>query len=434
MATTSRATDNIRGLHLCNLWMPEILRIAFATPEYVTEDHFDGGLANYINRIAKLLADRGHDVHVVTLSLKNEDHFDHEGVMVHRVMLKPVWHAFNRATRYSLTTTLHWLNFSTQAFRKLKQLHREHPFHLIQYPNYSFCGLFSIPFLRSAHVVRASSYQPAWNDIDGVKRNLDSAIIERLEGLQYKLTRNVFAPSNAMQKTLTKKAKVRDARVIPTPFYVETREWDHTVYEQYLKGKKYALYFGRFQLHKGFHTLAQALPRFLNQCPDAYVVCIGRDMETSLASSMAGYARALCGSSAARLILLENLPHSQLYPVIAGAQFIVLPSLIDNSPNACLEAMGLGKVVIGTSGTSFDELITDRVNGFLVPPADPALLAEKMISAWTDTGMATMAEAAKQRMQEFAPEKTVASLLSYYSEILHVNGYDRHQDQKSSPK
>jgi hypothetical protein len=43
-----------------------------------------------------------------------------------------------------------------------------------------------------------------------------------------------------------------------------------------------------------------------------------------------------------------------------------------------------------------------------------------------------MAEAAKQRMQEFAPEKTVASLLSYYSEVLHANGYDRHQDQKSS--
>jgi hypothetical protein len=177
---------------------------------------------------------------------RTADHFEHEGVRVHRVMLKPVWHAFNRVTRYSLTTTLHWLNFSTQAFRKLKQLHRQHPFHLIQYPNYSFCGLFSIPFLRSAHVVRASSYQPDWNDADGVKRNLDSAISERLEALQYKLTRNVFAPSNAMQKTLTKKAKVRDARVIPTPFYVETRQWDNTVYEQFLKGRKYALYFGRF--------------------------------------------------------------------------------------------------------------------------------------------------------------------------------------------
>jgi len=398
--------------------MQESLRIAFATPEYVTEDHFDGGLANYINRTAKLLADLGHDVHVITLSHKNEERFDHDGVMVHRVMLKPVWHAFNRVTRYSLATTLHWLNFSTQAFRKLKQLHRQHPFHLIQYPGYSFCGLFSIPFLRAAHVVRASSYQPALNEASGTKRNLDSILNERLEALQYKLTRNVFAPSNTMQTTLAKKVNVRDARVIRTPFYVETRDWDKSVYEQFLKGKKYALYFGRFQLHKGFHTLAQALPRFLNQCPDAFVALVGRDMETSLASSMAGFARAQCGSSAERLIMLENLPHSQLYPVIAGAHVVVLPSLIDNSPNACLEAMGLGKVVIGTRGTSFEELITDGVNGFLVPPADAASVAEKMTSAWTDPGLEKMSAAAQQRTLDFAPEKTVTSLLTYYSEVL----------------
>ena len=133
------------------------MRIAFVTPEFVTENHFDGGLANYLNRVSKALAQLGHDVHVVTLSTKNEDEFDHDGVMVHRVMLKPAWHTFNRLTRYSLTTTLHWLNFSAQVYRKLKQLHRRKPFDLIQYPNYSSCGLFSIPFLRTTHVVRASS-------------------------------------------------------------------------------------------------------------------------------------------------------------------------------------------------------------------------------------------------------------------------------------
>ena len=394
------------------------LRIAFATPEYVTESYFDGGLAHYINRVSRILAGLGHDVHVVTLSVKDEDSFDHDGVMVHRVMLGPVWHMLNRATRCSFATTLHWLNFSTQTYRKLKQLHRQSPFHLIQYPNYSFCGLFSILLLRATHVVRASTYEPAWNDAEGVKRNFDSAAAEHLEALQYKLTRNILVPSNAVQKMLADKTSVSDARLIRTPFYLETREWDDRVYEQSLKGKKYALYFGRFQLHKGFHRLAQALPRFLNECPDAYVALVGRDMETTLAPSMASFARAQCVSSAERLILLENLPHSQLYPVIAGAHLVVLPSLVDNSPNACLEAMGLGKVVIGTHGASFDELIIDGVNGFLVPPDNPESLAEKMISAWTDPDLTKMAEAAKQRMLEFAPEKTVAALLSYYSEVL----------------
>src|SRR5690348_2036615 len=179
---------------------PDKLRIAFVTPEYVTEDQFDGGLANYLNRIGKLLAERGHDIHVVTLSGKDDNAFRHEGVLVHRVRLKSSWPVFHRVTRYSLTTTLHWLNFSTQAYRKLKRLHREQPFHLIQYPNYCYCGLLAIPFLRAAHVVRASSDQAAVHDAAGVKRNFDLVMTEQLERLQYKLTRHVFAPSVAVQK------------------------------------------------------------------------------------------------------------------------------------------------------------------------------------------------------------------------------------------
>jgi len=406
------------------------LRIAFATPEYITEDHFDGGLANYLNRISKLLADRGHEIHVVTLSRKDEREFEHEGVMVHRVMLKPSWHLFNRATRYSLTTTLHWLNFSTQAFRKLKRLHRQHPFHLIQYPNYSYCGLLSIPLLRTAHIVRVSSDPAAWHEAAGIKRNFDIGVTEKLESLQYRMTRNVYSPSSTMQKTLGQKLRVSNARLIRSPFYMEISEWDTAVYDQFLKGRKYALYFGRFQLHKGIKTLAQALPRFLDRCPDAYVAVVGRDMETSVAESMAGFVRAQCGSAAARLIVLQNLPHRQLYPVIERAHLVVLPSLADNLPNACLEAMGLGKVVIGTFGTTFDELITDGVNGFLVPPNDSAALAEKMISAWTHPALSNISTAAKQRMREFAPEETVASLLTYYAEVISRHrGHARNQNQ-----
>jgi len=165
------------------------------------------------------------------------------------------------------------------------------------------------------------------------------------------------------------------------------------------------------------------LPRFLHQCADAHVALVGRDMETSLAPSMAAFARAQCNSSADRLIVMQNLPHSQLYPVIAGAHLIVLPSLIDNLPNTCLEAMGLGKVVIGTNGTSFDELISDGVNGFLVPPDDPNALADKMIAAWSDQRLSAMSAAARQQVLEFAPEKTIPSLLDYYSEVLT---HDRH--------
>ena len=397
----------------------ERLRIAFATPEFVTEQHFDGGLANYLHRVSSMLADAGHDVHVVTLSSEDDAEFDHAGVMVHRVMPGPGRQRLNWLTRYRFLTTCHWLNVSSRMYRTLKELHRRHPFHLIQYPNYSSCGLFSIPLLRAAHVVRASSYQPAWNDAAGLTRSLDIALEEKLEVLQYKLARNVYAPSQMLQTMLAEQAALPRVQVIRTPFYVETRDWDTSVYDQCLEGKRYVLYFGRFQLHKGVHVFARALPRFLDCHPDAHAVFVGRDMETSLSPSMAAYARAQCGPSASRLIMIDNLPHRLLYPIVAGARLVVLPSLIDNLPNACLEAMGLGKPVIGTTGASFEELITDGVNGFLVPPNDPERLSEKMISAWIDPRLDEIGRAAKQGMTDFAPEKTIAALLTYYSDVMN---------------
>jgi glycosyltransferase involved in cell wall biosynthesis len=398
---------------------PERLRIAFTTPEYVTEDYFDGGLANYIHRVAKALAGMGHDIHVLTLSEIDEAVFKHEGVTVHRITTSKWWPQLNRLTRYRLGTTLAFLDFSVRVYRKLKRLNSQQPFHLVQSPNHSCCGLVSMCCLNVTHVLRASSYLPAWNDAAGVKRKLNSWIMERLEDLQFRLSRYIYAPSFTLQHMLAKKARLSQVRVIRTPFYVETLESESSAYDQFLKGKKYLLFFGRFQLHKGFHTLAQALPRFFEQYPDAYAALVGRDMESSLATSMADYARLQCGIFADRVVLLGKLHHRQLYPVIAGAHLVVLPSLIENLPNACLEAMGLGKAVIGTEGTSFDELISDGINGFLVAPNNPEALAEKIISAWVDPKLAVIGATARERMTDFSPEKTVEILLTYYRDILH---------------
>ena len=81
--------------------------------------------------------------------------------------------------------------------------------------------------------------------------------------------------------------------------------------------------------------------------------------------------------------------------------------------------MGLGKVVIGTVGTSFDELISEGETGFLVSPNNPKALAEKIISAWINPKLCGIGQAAQRKTLEFSPESTVETLLTYYREILH---------------
>lgn len=397
---------------------PETLRIAFATQEYVTEKNFDGGIANYVHRVARALARRGHDVHVITLSTTDRTEFEHEGVTVHRVAFGKLWHALNRLTRYRLATTLYSLGLNIKVYRKLKQLNAEQPFKLAQFPNCSCCGLLSILLLNVPHVLRASWYQPVWNETNGTKRNLDARIIESLERLQFRRSPYIYAPSHTLQQMLATKARLNRVRVMRPPFYLETADLDDSIYQRLLKDKKYLLFFGRFELRKGFPLLAQAVPRLLERDPDAHAVLVGRDASSALAPSMADYARSLCTGSAERLIVLEELPHTQLYPIIAGARLVVLPSLMDNLPNACLEAMALGKAVIGTTGASFDELIDDETTGFLVAPNSADALAEKIIYAWSHPKLREIGQAARQKSLEFSPEKTVESLLNYYREIL----------------
>lgn len=406
------------------------LRIAFATPIYVTEKRFDGGLAQYIHRVARSLAGLGHDVHVITVSEIDEAEFEHEGVAVHRVMVSKAWPRLNWLTRYRLTTTTYQLDLSVQVYRKLKKLNAT-PFDLVQIPNSSYCGLVSRVFLRVPHVLRASSYLPLYNSISGVTRSLDSRTVERLEALQFRLSENIFCPSHTLHRTLAGHARLDRARVIRTPCYIETTEWDHSVYERQMKGKKYLLYFGRFDLLKGFHILAEALPRLLERCADAHVVFVGRDIKSALAPSMAEYACKLSASFADRLHILDRLPHSQLYPIIAGAHLIVLPSLAENSPNACLEAMALGKPVIGTLGASFEELISDGETGFLVSPNRADELAERLIHAWMHPRLEEIGEAARQRVREFSPDKAVEKLLAYYYEIVaNSEGKSAHENNE----
>src|ERR1044072_9314623 len=134
---------------------PEFLKIAFATPKYVTEDRFDGCLAQYIHRVARALAVMGHDVHVITASEIDDAIIQHHGITVHRVTSGRIWKQINRLTRYTVPSTMYQFDLSVQFYRKLKQL-SEKPFDLVQVPNFSFCGLVSTVLDRKSTRLNSS--------------------------------------------------------------------------------------------------------------------------------------------------------------------------------------------------------------------------------------------------------------------------------------
>jgi len=104
--------------------------------------------------------------------------------------------------------------------------------------------------------------------------------------------------------------------------------------------------------------------------------------------------------------------------IMATVDVFVLPSLTEGLPNVILEAFACKKSVVSTSVGGVPELVDHGINGLLVQPARPDLLAEsivKCISA-TDT-MRKMGEAGFHKVKsEFTLEVQPTMLEEIYQE------------------
>lgn len=398
------------------------MHICIITTEFVTESYFSGGIAQQFYRIAKWEIARGHRVKVITLSDRNEV-INYDGINVHRVV--PSWpfiiRAVNKLSYYKFSSCLRWLTYSWAAYRKAKELHRQNRFDIVHSVHYQVCGLATLLFLRLPHVVFAAGYKPVWNELSGVRRYISVKAGELLELCFYRLAKNIFAPSVTLKNMLAEKANIKNVRVIRTPFYQEIRQLDDSVYKQYLGGKDYLLFFGRLQMHKGAHILGQALAEVFSKLPRIYAAFVGLDASSPLGPSMRRYITQKCDGSTERVIFIDALHHERLYPIIKGTRLVVLPSLIDNLPNTMLEAMGLGKPVLGTIGCSFDEIIEDGKNGFLVNPGNPTELAQKIVEVWNRKDLDEIGRSAARKIEELAPDKVVPQLIDYYQEVIDAN-------------
>jgi glycosyltransferase involved in cell wall biosynthesis len=398
-----------------------IMRIAFLTLEFVTENPNGGGIGNYVNRISTALSERGHEVEIFTRAEYNGT-ITHNKVLVHRFRAEvPSWltrmfRMFSK--RYRIPRTL----LSIRCAQRLRSVflgrHKEAPFDVVQAPQYYAPGLFISFNSPVPMITRVSNYEPEWRKAEKARLSLDRRLSEWLELGAMRRSAGVYSPSKCMAKAINGHAGL-NVKVIPPPVFVETELRDESVYTRNLLNVRYFLYFGWLTRLKGVYVLAEALRTVMHHCPDIHFVFVGPGPWDKIKNVMPPYPD--------RIHYLGTLTHPQLYPVIEYSRGVVLPSLIDNLPNTCLESMALGKPVIGTWGASFDELLVDGQSGFLVEAGDPEGLANAICNLWKlpDTRLDQMGMAGKRSLDRYSPEKMCAKLELYISDIL-TGKYENH--------
>ncbi len=96
--------------------------------------------------------------------------------------------------------------------------------------------------------------------------------------------------------------------------------------------------------------------------------------------------------------LAGTVGDAELATILARSHVLVVPSEYEGSGTAYLEGMNFGLPAIGTTSGVAQEFISDDVNGYLVPPNDPAALAARLASLATDRGkVVQLSLAARER-------------------------------------
>jgi len=166
---------------------------------------------------------------------------------------------------------------------------------------------------------------------------------------------------------------------------------------------------GRLAPQKGFGVLLEAAARWRDLEPAPLLVIAGD-------GPLAGELR----SKAAALGVRAEFPgrRDDIPALLASAAVFVLPSLWEGQPLVLQEALRAGVPVVATHTGGIPDLTGDDA-ALLVPPGDPARLADAVRSVLRDPALGTRLRAAARERGAALPSEddAVAAVLACYADV-----------------
>lgn len=364
------------------------MRIAYISYEY-PPDTAHGGIATYVAQAARMMAVRGHQVEVFAASPTRQETTASDGVVEH------------------------WLrnpepaSFPDAAGSAFAARHAAHPFDVLEGPDWRADARVAVSLVPSVAFV--------------LKMHTPSVVLDQLNfsqrlkpRLRFALWHTaVFGPAPA-RKILSPVANYLRGRDDRNPSYRMEREharradivappchdlcafaaeyWGiaaeavrfashpYCPAAEFLaiptqpKGKVIG-FVGRLERRKGIEVLAAAIPSILAADPAATVRLIGQVLQHASGVPYDKWLQRELGSFADRVEFVGKVPLHRMPDVYADLDICVFPSLWENFPNVCLEAMAAGRAIVAGNGGGMREMLDGGKCGIIVPAGNHTALA-----------------------------------------------------------
>jgi len=366
------------------------MKIAQVTPYF--HPHV-GGVESYVLALSKELMKKGHDVTVYTTLLpKTKENEKIGGINVKRIK-----------TLFTLLKTPVTPSMKISDCDVL-HAHSPPPFH--SYFAARFCKKNKISFVLTYHCdpelpsffgrIITGTYMRTFGGY--TLKNADRIIVS---------TKTYAATSRAMWNY--------EPAVIPSA--VDIKEFNPEVDGSDMR-KKYnldgnvVLFVGRLAEHKGLEYLIRSAKNV-----DAKYLIVG---EGELRDKLGNLVKKLGLKD--KIIFTGRVPRNGLPKYYAASDVFVLPSVarLEAFGLVIAEAMSSGKPVVVSDIPGVREVITDNVEGILVPPMDEKALSEKISILLSNPEMRKkMGESGRKKVEEkFSWDKVIGKIEEVYEQVV----------------
>lgn len=355
------------------------MRIAFISYEFAGTAT-GGGIGTYVRGAAAMMAGRGHEVEVFTASPIDPLALP-AGVVVHAALAG-------------------WQHFPRAVVSLFARRHIARPFDVIEGPEYgaqaievarSFPDLplvvklhtptFLIDEIRHSYLSRV---RKARFVLGGLRRGHLPSPYWRYDPARDPEREHVLAaseitaPSLAILELLRCRWNLEPGRLAHVPNVFDPSA-DLLTLPLATKTNRIS-YLGRLEARKGVIELAEAMRLVLSQAPTIHFRLVGRSLpHPATSEDLAAHMRRVLGPFAEAVEFVGGLPHSEMPRLLGDTDVCVFPSVWENLPYVCFEAMAAGRGVIASGDSGMAEIIDDGRTGRLVRPRDARGLADAML-------------------------------------------------------
>lgn len=397
------------------------MRVWILTSELPHE--YAGGIARYVDTIARLLASAGCEVVIVARMNQAVTQVLAPGVTL--CGIKP------HDARYPYNVLSYWPALSYQladeVFHLLDRLpppdvieSQEYcalPYYLLQRKLTARTPLERVPLLLHMHSpyfeIARINQEPRYRFPEYWVGQMEKFCIVAADAL--------LSPSRFLARSIRETLqRPLDITVIPYPCM-----FDETAVAAEQSGQRRIVYVGRLEVRKGVLSLIRSCSRLWEAGEDFQLALIGGDTPFKPYDTTVGaylrqrYARWIEGG---QLQLIPPVERAEVLAHMRRAWAVVVPSLWENFPNTCIEAMSVGQVVLASCAGGQAEMIeTHGVNGLLFDWSREGDFENKLrdVLALSAAERRAIGERAARRIRAMcAPEAVVPQRIAHYEMVI----------------